>query len=83
MTNNFVIKCSNCDKELAEITSTPCGYYKNIVVTCPFCFDRSFQVKIDGHYNVFVPDGVEIMDLEDDDTEDGKAIVYLMEAYNG
>lgn len=81
--NQHVIKCSNCDMELAEINSRECGYSKKIVFTCPYCFDRSFQKEIDGQYSIFVPDGVEILDLEDEDIEDGLVTVYLTETYNG
>lgn len=81
--NNCVVKCSNCDKELAEVNSKECGYRKKIVFTCPFCFDRSFQKEIDGQYSIFVPDGVEILDLDDEDADNGLVMVYLTETYNG
>lgn len=72
-------KCSNCDKYLATVTGTDCGYLKKIRFSCPFCFDQSYQQEITGHYSILPADGVSILDLADNDEPDTLVLVYLTE----
>ncbi len=65
---NF-IKCSNCEKKLAQIFEQSLSdkvFYK-LVVECPFCKDKSFSRDIKGKVGIHPCAGVGFINIETND----------------
>lgn len=52
--NHLIIKCSNCNKDLADIwvTGREPGLERKIVGECPHCGDKSFPVKVNKDFHI-------------------------------
>ena len=71
------IRCSNCNKDLVQIVNKKISgeiFYK-MVVKCPFCGDKSWEVEIKGKVGVHPCAGVTLTDIK----EDLNKVLYLTE----
>lgn len=75
-------KCSNCDKHLSDVFfEEEQNFFKKMAITCPYCFDRSFQQEVGARYSIMLErdSGVSILDVADNDLPNSLVIVYLTE----
>jgi len=76
------VNCSNCKKELGEISVIrPRAQIKNkITVECPFCGDKSFEKTVDGQCCFVAAENLQMSDMDTkyDILEDNTMLTNMM-----